>query len=94
MPRAERTRRRFSLSSAVVIKDECIVDIDLPCRTEEPRSFLQYSFIIVTGWGTCTHTHARTLLREHQLEVKLRLSELAPLTPLKLVAGIQQHDVA
>lgn len=74
MPRAERTRRRFPPSSAVVIKDECVVDIDLPCRTEEPRSFLQYSFIIVTGWGACAHTP----LREHQLEGKLRLSELSP----------------
>lgn len=66
MTRAERTRRRFPPSSAVVIKDECIVDIDLPCRTEEPRSFLQHSFIIVTGWEaiTCASTHARA----HSLE--------------------------
>lgn len=42
-------KERFLLSSAVVIRDECTVDIDLPCRTEPVRSFLQHSFIILAS---------------------------------------------
>lgn len=40
---------RTKRSSAVVIRDEYIVDIDLPCRTEAAHSFLQHSFIILAG---------------------------------------------
>lgn len=62
--RARRTKR----DSAVVIRDECIVDIDLPCRTEPARSFLQHSFITLASLQThtCTrahihpHTHTQT----------------------------------
>lgn len=46
---SRKDKERFLLSSAVVIRDECIVDIDLPCRTEAERSFLQHSFIIRAG---------------------------------------------
>lgn len=42
-------KERFLLSSAVVIRDECTVDIDLPYRTEPARSFLQHSFIILAS---------------------------------------------
>lgn len=43
---SKKDKERFRLSSAVVIRDECIIDIDLPCRTEAARSFLHHSFII------------------------------------------------
>lgn len=46
-PEGEKDKERFLLSSAVAIRDECIVDIDLSCRTEPARSFLQHSFIIL-----------------------------------------------
>lgn len=63
-------KARFLFCSTVVIRDECIVDIDLPCRTEPACSFLQRSFIIRAGQDSPSPP-----LRDHQLEPKLRLNE-------------------
>lgn len=63
-------KERFLLSCSVVIRAECIVDIDLPCRTEPACSFLQYSFIILAG-RTLTRSIPLPLplpFRDHQLE--------------------------
>lgn len=56
-------KERFLLSSTVVIRAECIVDIDLPCRTEPACSFPQHSFIILAGQDShLLHTSPSLLL--------------------------------
>lgn len=71
-PESRKYKERFLLSSTVVIRDERIVDIDLPCRTEPACSFLQHSFIILAGQDSPSLPPS---LRDHQLELKLRLNE-------------------
>lgn len=66
-------KERFLLSCSVVIRAECIVDIDLPCRAKPACSFLQYSFIILAGQDSHSlHTSPSPSLplsfRDHQLE--------------------------
>ena len=58
-------QKSFLPSSIVVIRDEYIVDIDLPCRTEPAHSFIQCSFIMLACY-THTHTHTNTWIHSPQ----------------------------
>lgn len=89
-------KERFLLSSTVVIRAECIVDIDLPCRTEPACSFPQHSFIILAGQDShLLHTSPSLLLSLSLSEIINWNRSFAWTNPLsKLVAGIRQYDVA